>query len=291
MRLRIAAAGCVGVVLIGILGWPLGAPSEPLGAVCAGTMGVGGALVLAALAFLVGFIAYFVSWPYGREIGILAVPMGLAVWGLRSGSMGALLAVNASLEERAAVFSGLRWEPLFWLVIAGVGFAGVLVGEKIRPRAKATHETSGAKSKADKYLNAAVALIGSVVVGQLCLRIFVQDIGASAGEWGSVVGQPAVGQIAFGAIVSFGVTGFLVKKFLGVSYIWPAMASALVTAFSVSIYARAEVLERMFRMWPSSFFPNSALSILPLQMVSFGVLGSIAGYWMAVRYSCWREHS
>jgi hypothetical protein len=254
-------------------------------------MDVGGALVLAGLAFLVGLIAYFVSWPYGREIGIVAVPVGLAVWAVRSGTMGVLLAVNASLEERGAVYSGLRWAPLFWLVIVGVGFAGVLVGQKIRPGAKATEGASGAKSCGNNYLNGAITLIGSVVVGQLCLRIFVQDIRASAGEWGSVVGQPAVGQIAFGVIISFGVAAFLVKKFLGVSYIWPAMASALVTAFSVSIYARAEVLERMFRMWPSSFFANSALSILPLQMVSFGVLGSIAGYWMAVRYSYWREHS
>jgi hypothetical protein len=268
----------------------LAAPGEPLGAVYAGTIDVGPALVLAVLAFLVGLIAYFASWPYGREIGILAVPMGLAIWAVRSGSMGALLAANAGLEQRGAVFSGLCWEPLFWLAIGGVGFAGVLVGQKIRSAERAAGGTSGAKSADNNYLNGAIALIGSVLVAQLCLRIFVQDIRASAGEWGSVVGQPAVGQIAFGVIVSFGVAAFLVKKFLGVSYIWPAMGSALVTAFSVSIYARAEVLERMFRMWPSSFFANSALSILPLQMVSFGVLGSIAGYWMAVRYSYWREH-
>jgi hypothetical protein len=42
--------------------------------------------------------------------------------------------------------------------------------------------------------------------------------------------------------------------------------------------------------WPAAFFPNSVISILPIQMVAFGTLGSVAGYWMAIRYEYWRKH-
>ena len=82
MKLRIAAAVAAGVILIGFAAWPLAVPPDPFGvvSVLSGTITVGGALILVALAFLTGLIAYFLSWPYGREIGILAAPAGLSIW-------------------------------------------------------------------------------------------------------------------------------------------------------------------------------------------------------------------
>ncbi|UCF17343.1 MAG: hypothetical protein JSW59_07740, partial [Phycisphaerales bacterium] len=105
---------------------------------------------------------------------------------------------------------------------------------------------------------------------------------------GSVVAQPANGQIAFAVLVSFGVAAFVVKKFLNASYIWPAIATALVTAFSMHTYVREA--SYLARNWPAVFFENSVSSVLPIQMVAFGTLGSIAGYWMSVRYDYWRKH-
>ena len=58
MKLRIAAAAAIGVVLIGILARPY---AEPFSRV--GDMGYTGAAVLVVLAFLSGLIAYFASWP------------------------------------------------------------------------------------------------------------------------------------------------------------------------------------------------------------------------------------
>jgi Zn-dependent protease with chaperone function len=91
MRLRITAAAAVGVLLIGILAWPLAAPSDPLGAVFFGTLTIGRVMALAVLALLVGLIGYFASWPFGREIAVLSVPAGLGVWALRSGTVADLL--------------------------------------------------------------------------------------------------------------------------------------------------------------------------------------------------------
>ena len=131
MRLRIAASVAVGVVLIGILGWPIAASSAPLNAVLAADIGIGGIITLVVLSFLTGLIAYFVSWPYGREIGILAVPSGLTIWAVRSGSMNALLQLNPTVQQRQSIYSSFILDCTFWLVLAAAGFIGVLLAQKI----------------------------------------------------------------------------------------------------------------------------------------------------------------
>ena len=282
MKLRIAAAAAVGVLLIGILAWPF---AEPFGAVKA--MGSNGAIVLVVLAFVAGFIGYFVSWPYGRQIGILAAPSGLAIWAVRSGSMAGLIQLNPTAAQRQALIASLKLEPFFWLIVVAAGFAGVLLAQKLAPNKNLVAQ-EGSKSGPGKYLNAVIALACSVAIAQFCIRIVAQDVRVSDNTLGSVIGQPAVGQIVFGVLVSFGAAAFVAKKFLNVSYIWPSIASAFVTAVLVSIYAKN--VPYMVQNWPAAFFPNSVLSILPVQMVAFGTLGSVAGYWMAIRYEYWRKH-
>jgi len=290
MKLRIAAAIVTGVVLIGILAWPLATPSEPLSTVRAGDLSLGGAITLVILAFSAGFIAYFLSWPYGREIGILAAPSGLAIWAVRSSSMAALLQLNPTAGQRQALLTTLKWDSIFWLAVVAAGFAGVILGQKILSSPKTDETQEKSNSKPIKYLNAIIALVGSALIAQFCIRIFAQDVEVFDNRLGSVMAQPSVGQIIFAVLVSFGLAAFVVKKFLNVSYIWPIIASALVTAFAISTYANQDLLQYLAQRWPASFFSNSVISILPVQMVAFGTLGSIAGYWMGVRYSYWRKH-
>lgn len=306
MKFRIAAAVAAGVIIIGLAAWPLTAPPEPFGVVSllAGAITPGEAITLAGLAFLTGFIAYFLSWPYGREIGILAVPAGLAVWAVRSGSMADLARVNSTLAQRQVLFQGLKWEPLFWLGIIAAGFAGVLIGQKLRskpglyenqpaPASSDARQGGGQKSnsKSNKYLNIGIALVGSVLISQFCIRVFAQDVKMSDPRLGSIVAQPAIGQIVFAVLVSFGIAAFVVKKFLNVGYIWPITASALVTAFVISIYISQNILSYLVEYQPVVFFSNAVVSILPVQMVAFGTLGSIAGYWLAIRYDYWHQHA
>jgi hypothetical protein len=290
MKLRIAAAIITGVVLIGILAWPPTMPSGPLSTVRAGDISLGGGLILLILAFLAGFIAYFVSWPYGREIGILAVPSGLAIWAVRSGSMAALLQLNPTAAQREELFATFKWDSIFWLVIVAAGFAGVLLGQKILSSPRPAEKQKKSNSKPVQYLNAIIALVGSALIAHFCIKIFAQDVKVFDNSLGSLMAQPSVGQIIFAVFVSFGLAAFVVKKFLDVSYIWPAIACALVTAFATSTYTNQEVLQYLVQRWPATFFTNSVVSVLPLQMVAFGTLGSIAGYWMGVRYGYWRKH-
>ena len=290
MRLRIAAAVATGVVLIGILAWPLAASPGPFGTVRAGAISFGGAVILVILALLAGLIAYFLSWPYGREIGILAAPSGLAIWAVRSGNMTALMQLNPTAAQRQELLTTLKWEPIFWLVIVAAGFAGVLLGQKIQSNLKPDETQEKSNSQPGKYLNAIIALVGSGLIAQFCLKIVAQDVRIFDNRLVSVMAQPTVGQIVFAVLVSFGLAAFVVKRFLHASYIWPTIASALVTAFSISIYVKQDVLQHLVQNWPAAFFSNTVISILPVQMVAFGTLGSIIGYWMAVRYDYWRKH-
>jgi len=293
MRLRIAAAVATGVILIGILAWPLAAPPEPFNAVRVGSIDFTGKATLVILACLAGFIGYFVSWPYGREIGILAAPSGLAIWAGRSGSMATLMQLNPTLSQRQALFAAIKWEAIFWLLIVAAGFVGVLAAQKIisnPSEADPTAEQDKPESKSNIYLNAAIALVGSVLISQFFIGIFAQDVRMPDSQSGSVVGQPAVAQIIFAVLVSFGLVAFAAKTFLGISYIWPSIASSLVTALGIIIYAKQNQLEHLVESWPPVFFSSPVISILPIQMVVFGTLGSITGYWLAIRYNYWRKN-
>jgi hypothetical protein len=285
MKLRIAAVAAVGVVLVGILAELMAVSSGPNG-----DISLGGAAVLVILAFLSGLIGYFVSWPYGPQIGILAAPFGLTVWAIRADSMATLMQFRPTVDQRQELFAQVRWEPIFWLVVVAAGFAGVLLARKIRPCMGYKHTQKKSDPKLTDYVNWIIALIGSAFIAHFCIRIFAQDIEVMDGRFGSVVSQPAVGQIAFAVLVSFGLAAFVVKKFLDADYFWPILASFLVSAFAVSMYARQDILQYFVQTWPAAFFSNSVVCVLPVQMVAFGTLGSVAGYWMAIRYDYWRKH-
>jgi hypothetical protein len=285
VKLKVTAALLLGIILIGLLA-PLGTPVEPFEVISAPAFG--GAITLAGLAVLAGFIGYFLSWPYGREIGILAVPSGLAIWAVRCGNMAELMRLNPTLAQRQALFAALKWEPIFWLAIVAAGFGGVLVGQKILAKPEPNESQEKSEPKSNIYLNAIIAVVGSVFIVQFCIGIFAQDVRMPDPRLGSVVAQPAVGQIVFAVLVSFGIAAFLVKKFLNASYIWPTVASALVTGFAVITYVKQDTLQHLVERYPPVFFSSAVTSILPVQMVAFGALGSIAGYWLAVSYNYWR---
>ena len=295
-KLKIAATAAIGVVLIGILAWPLVEPADPFGAVLAGTISLVGVITLAILALLVGFLGYFISWPYGRQIGVLAVPAGLAVWALRTGNIANLIQQNPALAQRQALFQTFMWEPIFWLAIVANGFFGVLLANKAQPsetrpdKIEPAENESKSNSKPNIYLTAAIALVVSGFIALICLRIFAQNVKDIDSQLGFVVTQPTIGQIVFAVLISFTIAAFVVKKFFDADYIWPVIASSLITAFVSSIYVKENILQQLEQQWPAVIFAEPITSILPIQMVVFGTFGSICGYWLAVRYNYWRHH-
>ncbi len=283
MKLRIAAVAAVGIVFIGILGWRL---TDPIA--ITGSVNLGGIVTLVVLALLAGFIGYFVSWPHGREIGILAAPFGLAVWAVRSGSMAALMQLHPTAVQRQELIASLKWEPVIWLMIIAAGFVGPLLCGSALSKERPGQKKGKSKTNPIKHLNAIMALAASGIIAQFFLRVFAQDVTVISDNKISVISQPATGQILFAVLVSFGIAAFVVKKFLDVGYIWSILSIFLVTIYSLSIYAKNAPY--LAANWPAAFFSNAVVSVLPVEMVAFGTLGSVAGFWMVIRFDYWRKH-
>lgn len=300
-KLRIAAVATLGIVVIGILAWPLAAPADPLLPVRASDISLPGTLLLLALALAIGFAGYFIAWPHGREMGILGVPLGLAVWAGRSGPMRALTQIWTEPQERVTLVHSLLPEPLYWLLIVAAGFAGVLLAQRLRPapQASASDEanppasaepasdgSSAPRKGANVYVNGLIAVVVATLVSQFFLGVFAQNLTTSR----NVAAQPAVGQILFGVTGAFAVAAFVVKRFLDMSYVWPAAASVFAMTFAQVLYYRAAAIRRFAETYPAPFFPHSIFAIVPVQLVTLAALGSVIGFWLAVRYDYWRTH-
>jgi hypothetical protein len=286
-KLRIAAVAALGILVIGILAWPLAAPQDPELPVRAGMIGPFGTLVLLVLAFAVGCAGYFIAWPHGREMGILAVPLGLAIWAGRSGPMRALTQIHPEASARQALVHSLTFEPLYWLLIVAAGFAGVLAAQSLRPVGAAPAGTGQPRNYRDvnTWVNGLAALVAAIVVSHFFMGVLAQNLGMPG-----VDAQPEIGQIIFAVTAAFALAGFVVKKFLHLSYLWAAAASLFIPALTQVISYQGDVIQKFAEARPATIFPNSVFAILPLQLVALGTLGSIIGYWIAVRYDYWRQH-
>lgn len=290
-KLRIAAVAALGIVVLGILAWPLVAPADPLLPVRASVIDFSGTLLLLVLALAIGFAGYFIAWPHGREIGILGVPFGLAIWAGRSGPMRALTQIWDDAAERAALVQSLRVEPLYWMLLVAAGFAGVLLAQRLRqaPRnsvLESDAQTTRKGPAGNAFANNLMALGVSVVISQFFVGVFVQNLAMSH----NLAAQPDVGQIIFGVAAAFAVAGFVVKQFLGQSYILPALSSLLVVGTAQVLHYRGQTLQTFAETLPAPFFPHSVFAIVPVQLVTLGTLGSVLGFWIAVRYDWWRKH-
>lgn len=295
MKLRIAAAIAVGVVLIGILAWPMVAPATPFDTVTFIQSGpveiVKTVVIIALVAFFAGFLGCLVSWPYGREIGVLSAPAGLAVWAVRTGSMADLLRLIPAAPQRQAVYAALKWEGLLWLAVVAAGFCGVLLAQKIttkKPQSPAGQKTQVLTVNA--VINAFLAVVVSVIIAHICISLFAKDVQMPDSRLGSVLAQPAIGQIVFAVVLSFGLAAFTAKRFLDAGYIWPIAATAVLTFVAMTISDKSNLLQYMANQWPAAFFGRTLSAILPVQLIAFGTLGALAGYWLAVRHNYWRQH-
>jgi hypothetical protein len=288
-KVRIGAVIALGVMVIGLLAWSLAAPEDPMSPVRSSDIGFVGTLMLIALSFGVGVVSFFVAWPHGREIGILAVPFGLAAWAIRSGPMLSLTQSHATAQGRLALVQSLLFEPVYWLLIVAAGFAGVVVAQCIA--SSRPPKISVARLQSCFRSNAAVigllALVVAVLVSTFFIGVFAQDLPTSAKL---PAAQPPRGQIVFGGIAAFAVAGFVVKKFFDLTYAWTALATAFVVPFATMAYCRSDTIRKFAETQPAAFYPYAIFAVLPVQLVAFGAIGSVIGYWLAVQYDDWRQH-
>lgn len=296
MRVRAIAAMAVGAIVLGGLAWPLVRPELPGAAItlinC--PIGIPAVLICLLLAFGAGFAAYFAAWPAGKIFAPYAAPTGLAIWAMQSGSMQQLLLDHHDLPQRQALYTALRWEGLFWLLICAAGYLGVLAASKLaKGNIVILGQYNGQKPKGmGLWGNAMLAVVITLVVGWLAVGLFVQDIHQLDNKLGSVVGQPGNRQIAFGVFAAFCLAAYAVKYGLKIGYIPVAAASALLTFIGATRLLRGDTLAHLAGQWPVAYFNHAVNAITPLQMVAFAFLGAITGYWMAVKFhhEQWQFH-
>jgi hypothetical protein len=191
--------------------------------------------------------------------------------------------------QREALLQSLRFEPVYWLLVVAAGFAGVIAAQRLRPASGKPLTVSKAKSyiKSDTVLTILMTLMVSVLVSQFLLGAFAQNLPTSDKI---AAAQPATGQILPAAVAAFAAAAFLAKKFFGVSYIWPTVASLLVVPFAEIAYCRGDTIQKLAETQPATSLPHAVLAILPVQLVALGTIGSVIGYWMALQYDHWRTH-
>lgn len=287
-KLRIGAVITLGIMVIGVFAWPLAAPEDPMSPVRSSDIGFLGTLLLVALSFSVGAISFFVAWPHGREIGILAVPFGLAAWAIRSGPMLSLTQSHATAQARQELVQSLLLEPVYWLLIVAAGFAGVWVAQCISSNQSSKAGIVRLRSclKSNTAVIGLLALVVAVFLSSFSIGVFAQGLPTSA-KVPAV--QPPRGQIVFAGMAAFAVAGFVVKKFFDLTYVWTALTTGLVVPFAAMAHYRSDTIQKFAEAHPAAYFPHAVFTILPVQLVAFGTIGSIIGYWLAIQYDYWRQ--
>ena len=290
IKIRIAAAAVIGILFFGIFAWPMAEPKDPFGLVLLPNLPSLALLLILAVA--AGFAAYFICWPYGKEVGVLAVPIGLSIWAMRSGYISTFLQQNPSLSDRHAFFSAMRFESVGWLLIVAAGFAGVFLAGLISKAKKRVEivNPSFSNSKVNRLLSIAIAAIAVVIVTNFLIGLLAQGGRAPDSRFGSVVAQPENAQIAFAVFMAFGLAAALAKYFLNINYMWITAASIFLPMYSTAAYLKPESLQYLAVNQPATFFSVSTIAVLPIQIVSIGAIGAVAGYWMVARYDHLRNN-
>lgn len=288
-RLKVAAAMAVGALVIGIFCRPFLTTAEPGSIAEFANLDIAEAGWLFFAALLSGFFAYFVSWPYGEKIGPLAAPAGLAVWAILDGTLAEVFQLNSAIQQRLEIFQKLRWEAFFWLAVVLAGFAGVYLASIICGKSSIKEDFVKLK-KSILNINSATAVLASAFIAACIILQLARDTRIYDQKLGLISAQPNIPQTAFALIIGFGAAAFAVKKFLNASYFWTILSAPVITAFYSITFSNQKTIDYITAQWPAMFFANSIVCILPIQMVSFGTLGAIAGYWFAIKFEYWRQH-
>jgi len=290
MRFRIIASFAIGAVLLGFLPWGLVKPSaDGVFAYLSGSISAGDLLICGVLAFVAGFLASIVSTPYGAQIGIIAAPAGLAVWSLRSAMLSKVFQMTPAAGDRVKVYSSLKFEGFLWLAIAVCGFLGALMADRIfRRKPVELPDKTKPVFQMPEFAQIVIAIIGTVFVANFLINIFALDVSYSDPQLAHVTAQPASLQLAFAVLIAFGACGFLAKILIGSRAVWSAMASVVLICYTAIGYGKNDILAHLSSSWPANFFIRPITAVLPVQMVAFGCLGAVWGYWLAVDYHLWR---
>lgn len=285
-KFKIALSLTIGMVVVGLVVWQIIAPASEfdVSSIALGSVSLGGFLILLTLSFFTASMTTFLVGKNGADLASCAVPIGLGACAVRMGELAITIGSYHGAQDIHSVYFGMSWEGFAWLLLVLIGIAGANVGipfSLLRKRAASVDKKS-----------VGIAIVISVLVGMFGTNLLA--IGARVvvdREVFSVTRQAYTGQVCFAVLISFIAAGFLCRHFFKVHYIVPVISTAFVVFITMIRASRMSDLEYLGANFPSSFFVNSFAGILPIQMVAFGSLGAMTGYWFSVLLKQWHKEN
>jgi len=278
-KVRIGMVLTFGAAVIGVFCWPLIAPHTDRGPVAFynSSIWLFDAMLILPAAFATGAAAYFLGWPNGRHTALAAVPMGVGIWGLRSGSMSNLLTYNNELELHHNIYMSLRWEGIFWLLVIAAGYVGVRVAAALC-RDNTPWEQEKKKPQVGDLI---LPIVVTCAIAWPLVNFLAQSPKLPTKEYGIIYSQPRNAQIAFALMAGFGVAGYAVKRFMKVRFEIPVASTALFS-LACAIYSGNDSIQSVSMNMSASFFAHPICAILPVQTIAFGTIGILIGYSIAI---------
>lgn len=286
-KTRVSLVMGLGILMIGIWAWPMVNPGDPYALVRSSNLSLLQMVTLIGLAVLTGALAYFIAWPYGREMAVLAVPAGLTIWAMRSGHIADMTQAAPDVKSRIDLYHSLMLEPFFWVVVVLAGLLGVRWAARIKPcpvfQFEKLHPTK--TSTSPPVIIGAIA--ASLAIAHLAISAFAQGTEVSTGR---VPTQPANGQIFFAVFMAFGLAAFVIRTWFELDFFWPFLCTSLLYLVGILVYDRTSGMTQVAEAFPRVCFVTPLLAILPIQIVSLGAMGAVTGYWASIRFQYWRAH-
>lgn len=277
-KVRIGAVLTFGAVVLGIFCWPLVAAGTDREAVVFfnSIISLQDGLLILLASYATGAAAYFIGSPNGKYTAMAAVPMGIGVWAMRSGTMAALLTYNHELALHRDIYMSLRWEGVFWFMALIAGYLGVKTACKICN--DGCNEIDIRKQNPGEIV---LPLVVTCAIAWLLVNLLAQSPKLPTKQFGVLYSQPRNAQIAFALLAGFGVAGYAVKRFMKVGFEIPAIAT-VVFSLAAAIFSGKEEIQSISMNMPAAFFKHPVSAIMPIHIITFGTLGILLGYSIAI---------
>ena len=323
VKIKMALALAVGGVVFGTVGWALVRPEQPGGAVTVvmGGRAAGVLLSMVALGVVVCLAGSVIGTVHGRYIGQMAIPAGLTVWAIRTGSMDSLLLSHSSVASRASMFHGLMFEVLIWLGLVLLGYwladrvfglmlqggktgrkgsGGEIEVVKVFGEGESATKLTAVKAVGvdvsgggwldgglnSKWLSRVLAVAISCVIGFVLMKLLARsgEPHFNAAETITVGNVPVTKQIVFAVGAAFFLGTLAAHQLFRVKLWYYLLSPAIVALVG---YAWAGYLVNLSPLEGiSPHFVHASVvfaTVLPVQFLGIGSLATIGGFWYSMQ--------
>ncbi|AQQ71281.1 hypothetical protein SMSP2_01652 [Limihaloglobus sulfuriphilus] len=280
-KLKLSALAVFSPVVFGILLWPAVSPESPyeLVSLSSGSLGFAGFIIFTAAAFLCGGLTAIVPGEFGLHASRAAVPLGISIAAVRSGFVTDATARLSDVSQISQTYNIFAIESFLWAVIAAAGFAGSFAARKL------TNQDTGIndlKPLVKGWKQSVMAVAAITAVSMIVISILGTSPGIRDRELSAIMLQPGNGQAAFAVLAAFTLCGWAAMRYFKINYI-PACIAAVILPAAIRLFAfKQEDILNLTQRYPLSFLTNPSLALTPVMIISFGMIGAVCGYWLAV---------